>query len=279
VQLRVTDSAGLSGVASLQILVDVSPPQAKIISPDPSLTWAVGDVISFSGSGTDPDDVTKNGLPASAFTWSLVLMHCPSDCHAHSLQDFVGVTSGKVTAPDHEYPSYLQLRLTVTDPTGLTNSTAIKLLPKTTFLRFESDPPGLGVAVGPVSRPTPFELRVIDRSRHSISVPAVQALNGASYGFMGWSDHGAASHEVSAGDAISTYKASFAEIAWHRPLDPPPAPVQTSGCDCELSSRSHNGRFGAGLLFFLGAFRLLGWRSAERRSCRLRARSRPRSSH
>jgi PKD repeat protein len=274
VQLRVTDSAGLTGTATLQILVDVSPPQERIISPDPSLTWAVGDVISFTGTGST-DDPSKASLPASAFVWSVVLMHCPSDCHAHSLQDFVGVTSGKITAPDHEYPSYLQLRLTVTDSNGLSTSSTIKLQPKTTYLRFESDPPGLSVAVGPVSHPAPFELRVIDGSLHSISVPALQTLNGESYGFLGWSDRGAASHEVRAANGLVTYKASFAELGWHRPNDPPVPIVQQSGCNCVLSSRSPGGTDGAALLF--GGLTLLGWRSKARRSSPRPARSRLRS--
>jgi glucose/arabinose dehydrogenase len=274
VQLRVTDNAGLTGTASLQILVDVSAPQAQITTPDASLAWAVGDVISFAGVGTALDNAAKSTLPASAYTWSLVLMHCPSDCHAHSLQDFVGVTSGKFTAPDHEYPSYLQLRLTVTDTIGLSTSITIKLQPKTTFLRFESEPPGVAVAVGAISQQAPFELRVIDGSLHSISVPAVQTLNGESYGFLGWSDRGAASHEVRAGDAIATYKASFASLGWHRANDPPPAPVQQSGCECGLSSRSALGA--EGWLLFVGALRLGGWRSRARRSFPRPARSRPR---
>ena len=123
----------------------------------------------------------------------------------------------KITAPDHEYPSYLQLRLTVTDSTGLATSTILKLQPKTALLRFESVPPGLGVAVGPISQAAPFELRVIDGSLHSVSVPVTQTLNGTSYGFLGWSDHGAASHEVRATGAPVTYTASFAQVTSHRP--------------------------------------------------------------
>ena len=53
---------------------------------------------------------------------SLVLQHCPSNCHTHPLQTFAGVASGSFTAPDHEYPSYLELRLTATDSGGLTNT-------------------------------------------------------------------------------------------------------------------------------------------------------------
>ena len=36
------------------------------------------------------------------------------DCHTHPLQTFPGVASGSFRAPDHEYPSYLNLTLTAT---------------------------------------------------------------------------------------------------------------------------------------------------------------------
>ena len=60
--------------------------------------------------------------PARALQWTLVLQHCPSNCHAHPSQTFTGVASGSFAAPDHEYPSYLELRLTATDAGGLTDT-------------------------------------------------------------------------------------------------------------------------------------------------------------
>ena len=41
---------------------------------------------------------------------------------ADVIQDFSGVASGSFVAPDHEYPSYLELRLTATD-SGTSSST------------------------------------------------------------------------------------------------------------------------------------------------------------
>ena len=45
------------------ITVDNAPPVPTISAPLPTLTWKVGDAITFSGSATDPEDGT---LPASA---------------------------------------------------------------------------------------------------------------------------------------------------------------------------------------------------------------------
>ena len=94
----------------------------------------------FSGSGTDTQD---GNLPASALSWSLILHHCPSTCHTHPLQDFVGVASGSFTAPDHEYPSHLELVLTATDSGGLTDTASVTLLPQTVNLTFTTSPSGL----------------------------------------------------------------------------------------------------------------------------------------
>ena len=140
-RLRVTDSPGASSVSGpIVITVGNTPPTATINAPSGSLTWRVGDVIAFSGSGTDPQD---GNLPASALSWSLILNHCPSNCHSHPLQDFVGVASGSFTAPDHEYPSNLELVLTVTDSGGLTSTASVTLQPQTVNLTFTTSPSGL----------------------------------------------------------------------------------------------------------------------------------------
>ena len=128
-----------------------------ISSPSSTLTWKVGDLINFSGSATDPQDGT---LPASALSWSLILHHCDpptQTCHIHDLQTFNGVSSGSFNAPDHGYPSYLELLLTATDSQGLSTTTSVSLQPQTVNLTFAS------VAAGPPGRlrrlrrrPTPY---------------------------------------------------------------------------------------------------------------------------
>jgi PKD repeat protein len=110
--LRVTDSVGASDTDAVTITVGNTAPTATIAAPPAGTTWKVGDVINFSGSASDAQD---GNLPASALTWELDLQHCPSNCHTHVLTTFNGVASGSFTAPDHEYPSYLELKLTAKD--------------------------------------------------------------------------------------------------------------------------------------------------------------------
>ena len=74
--------------------------------------WKVGDTDRFSGPATDP----QQGSLRPVGSWALVMQHCAADlCHTHPIQDYAGVASGSFYAPDHEYPSYLELTLTATD--------------------------------------------------------------------------------------------------------------------------------------------------------------------
>jgi glucose/arabinose dehydrogenase len=212
VGLRVTDSRGASGTATTVISASNSAPTATINAPLSTTRWKVDDLISFSGSATDQQDGT---LPASALSWSLILHHCPSNCHTHPLQSFPGVASGSFSAPDHEYPSYLELRLTATDSGGLQDTESVLLDPQTVSLSFQSSPPGLQLVVGSSAGTTPFSRTVITGSVNSLSAPSPQTLGGVAYRFVSWSDGGAQSHNVVA-NAPATYSATYTVS------DPPP---------------------------------------------------------
>jgi glucose/arabinose dehydrogenase len=114
--VQVSDTLGASAVARVDIDVGNTPPTPVIASPSAALTWAVGQAISFAGSAADAQD---GPLPDRALSWELIVHHCRSetmtDCHTHSIMTVNGVSSGSFTAPDHEWPSYLELRLTAFD--------------------------------------------------------------------------------------------------------------------------------------------------------------------
>jgi hypothetical protein len=169
-------------------------------------TWKVGDVISFSGSATDPEQVN---LPASALSWSVILHHCPSNCHEHPLQAFSGVASGSFPAPDHDYPSYLEVRLTATDSRGVTDTRSVSLFPQTVTLSFQSEPSGLQIVIGSDTAPSPFSRTVIVGSANSVAAPTPQTFNGSGYQFKSWSDGGSAAHTIVAGPSPATFTATF----------------------------------------------------------------------
>ncbi|MEO6025999.1 MAG: PQQ-dependent sugar dehydrogenase, partial [Candidatus Binatia bacterium] len=153
VQLRVTDPHGASATTTVTITAGNSHPTAVITTPTNTLTWHAGSLISFSGSATDPEE---GALGASALTWTLVLHHCPSNCHEHTVQIFEGVAGGSFTAPEHDYPTHLELRLTATDAGGLSRTTSALLYPETVELTLATDPPGLTITAGATSTTAPY---------------------------------------------------------------------------------------------------------------------------
>jgi glucose/arabinose dehydrogenase len=205
-KLRVTDPGGLSATATVTVTVGNTAPTATINAPAAGTTWKVGDVISFSGSATDLQDGT---LPASALTWDLILHHCPSNCHTHPVQTFAGVASGSFTAPDHEYPSYLELRLTATDSGGLQHSVSRQLDPRTVVLTFQTTPGGLRLTVGATASTATFSRTVIVGSRNTISAPSPQRKGQKDYTWTSWSDGGAQTHDIIAPATATTYTARF----------------------------------------------------------------------
>ncbi|HLE15792.1 MAG TPA: PKD domain-containing protein, partial [Anaerolineales bacterium] len=207
--LKVTDSQGAFDSDSVAISAGNTPPTASIKQPAVGTTWTVGQTITFSGSASDQQEGI---LPASALSWSMVMMHCPSNCHAHPIQDFAGVAGGTFKAPDHEYPSFLELRLTATDSKGLQDTRVLKLYPKTSVLTFKTEPAGLQLVVNGASQTAVFSRTVIAGSRNSVSATTPQTLNEISYQFASWSDGGAQTHDATAPGSARTYTARFTPV-------------------------------------------------------------------
>ncbi len=203
VQLKVTDNQGAFDIARVLISAGNSP-TAFIDAPVASTQWQVGQSITFSGHATDPNEV----LPPSAFTWEIILHHCPSNCHTHPIQSFTGVTTGSIAAPDHDFPSQLEIKLTVTDTQGLKDTKSVLLDPQTVALNFASTPSGLELVVGSSSAPTPFTRTVILGSVNSVSAATPQPLGGVTYYYASWSDGGNQSHLIT-GTAPATFVATY----------------------------------------------------------------------
>ena len=64
-----------------------------------------------------------------ALDWQLIMHHCtsPGNCHEHGIQSFENTAGGTFVAPDHEYPSHLELKLTATDSSNKTATVSREL--------------------------------------------------------------------------------------------------------------------------------------------------------
>ena len=211
VRLRVTDSRGESDVDTITILASNTAPTPNIDSPLASETWEVGSTISFSGSATDPEEGT---LPPSALTWQVTLHHCATltSCHQHPLHTFVGVSSGSFAAPDHEYPSYLELKLTAEDQYEVQSTTSIEPHPDLVDLTFATTPAGLQVMFNGETKASPFTETWIVGATVEISTETTQQSAGWDWAFQSWSDGHNRTHSFPAPSSDTTYTATFDAI-------------------------------------------------------------------
>jgi hypothetical protein len=128
------------------------------------------------------------------------------------VQTWTGVASGSFNAPDHDYPSHLELRLTATDSGGLSDAESVELQPQTVQLSFATQPTGLQLVVGSTSEATPFTRTVIVGSQNSLSATTPQSQGGTLYGFSSWSDGGTQTHNIVAPATPTTYTATYSEV-------------------------------------------------------------------
>ena len=215
---RLSVSDGVNTTFSTPVSISVgSPPTATILSPQDGSFFVAGDVISYSGDGTDPDDGT---LPASAFTWTIDFLH---EGHVHPGTPISGVKSGTFTIPTsgHDFSGNTRYRitLTVTDSTGLTDTRSVLIFPRKVNLSFNTAPAGLTVYLDGVAKTTPFVYDTLTGFSHTVEARN-QALGGTSYTFGSWSDGGGQTHTIVAPAAdqsyVATFQASAGPAGWRR---------------------------------------------------------------
>jgi glucose/arabinose dehydrogenase/PKD repeat protein len=208
-RLRVTDPSGLTDTVNVPITAGSPPvPIITINSPAPGTTWKVDDTISFSGSATDH---AGNPIPPSGLTWDINLRHCDrvtGSCHTHPLQSFGGVAGGSFPAPDHEFPSHLEIELTARDSAGLSGTAIRRLDPKTVQLTLASQPAGARITLGGETLTAPATREVIQGSVNAIGTETPQTIGGVPYSFASWSNAGARNHTTVV-NADTTITANF----------------------------------------------------------------------
>ena len=222
VRLRVTDPGDLADTDTVQISVANTPPVPAIQTPSNGATAGAGQQVTFSGSASDAQD---GNLAASRLSWTLRIQHCPDSCHAHDIETFPGVASGSFVAPDHEYPSHLELILTATDSNGVSSSVTRQIDYRTVPLQFRSVPSGLSLTVNGTASTTPFTRTVIQGSANSVSATTPQTVGSTTYTFDTWSDSGPATHTITAPAAAATYTATYV----HPDTDAPSGSVTIAG--------------------------------------------------
>lgn len=222
VAVKVSDGQ-FDSVARVTIYPGDEPPKPLIELPKPTLEWKVGQKITLLGSAKDFEE---NSLPGLSLYWSTRIAHCPNgpeSCHKHPLQVFAGLKEASFLAPEHDYPSFIEITLRATDKRGLAASKTIQIDPRTVELAMKSNPPGIALTAGLKVEPAPFALTAIEGSNVPIAAPQTVQLNGQTYNWQSWSDGGARSHTVLAS------KSATLEALYRTPGEKsgPPTPPST----------------------------------------------------
>lgn len=186
-------------------------PKGTITSPTDKTKYNAGQTITYSGTGTDPQDGT---LGDKAFSWTIVFHHAT---HTHPfLGPITGKKSGSFTIPAQgEWASnvWYRINLTVTDASGQTSTSYVDVVPNTVTLTFETKPTSLQTAIDGVPSTAPYTQSTVVGLKRTISTTDGQTVNGKTYTFASWSDKGALSHEITIPAKDTTYTATFQEGA------------------------------------------------------------------
>jgi glucose/arabinose dehydrogenase len=205
--VRLTVSDGVNSTISTPISIEVgSPPTPTITSPTDGTFFVANQVISYSGTGTDPQDGT---LPASAFTWNIDFLH---DGHVHPGTPVTGVKSGTFTIPttghDFEGLTRYRITLTVTDSSGLSTSTSVIIWPTKVNLTFNTAPQGVTLYLDGIAKTTPFVYDTLVGFNHDIEARNATSGN-STYTFASWSDGGAQEHVIVVPSTDKSYTANY----------------------------------------------------------------------
>ena len=205
----VTNPAGsvTSNAATLTVTTFNAAPTAKILSPVNHTLYRAGTVITFTGTGTDPEDGT---LPASAFSWTVDFHH---DAHKHDGPPVANNTkSGSFTIPNQGETAtnvWYRLFLTVTDTKGLQHRDSIDLDPRIVTVQLATNPTGLQLNLNNQAIKTPFSQSYVAGMLIPLNAPSSQTLNGVAYQFTNWSSGTLTGGNMIVPDVNTTYKANF----------------------------------------------------------------------
>jgi glucose/arabinose dehydrogenase len=211
VTLTVTDPSGASAMARTTILVGTLP-QISITQPSTDLVVNVGTQVPFRATASDQDD----GDLTDEIEWTGALHH-----NVHTHPDYLPPTtggSGSVVFADHEDGAFLRLCATVSNSSGLPASDCVDVRPTTTAVTVDSVPRGQVVSFGGTTAATPFTVSSNRGALRRLSAPATAGCRS----FVGWSDGGAATHDIVVPNAATTYTANFGACTnpvLHLPFD------------------------------------------------------------
>ena len=197
-----------SNNATLTVTTANQAPNATISTPVAGTTYAAGTSISFSGTGTDPENGT---LGASAFEWFVIFHHATHTHPGPSAPD--GVTSGSFSIPNTGETAtdvFYRLYLVVTDLQGAKDTAFRDILPRTSTLVINTNPQGLTITLDGQPFTAPYTFNSVEGILRTLGATSPQTINNAlTYTFGNWSHGGSQTQTLATPVNNTSYTANF----------------------------------------------------------------------
>ena len=207
VRLTARDGRGLDETTSLWVDAGNAPPQIELDVP---ALASLGTSITARATAVDDED------GAVAADIGVVLVHGD---HRHPLATGIGELPFTLT-PDHDADSWYEVTARASDRYGREGIERRRVDVRSVPLTLTSEPEGAPLSyagqqvTAPVNRPAAVGFRT------TVSAAERFERDGREYRFAGWSDGGAAIHDITVPDGPARFVARYTTA-----LEPPPAAV------------------------------------------------------
>ena len=205
---RLTVSAnGDESVASPIVIQVGIPPTLTVAAPTEGQLYRAGDTITYNAFASDGAGFDLNDAGIS----TVVRLH-----HGTHYHPFVGPLVGRVgsfTIPmvgEASADTSYELTVTATDTNGLTATEVVTIRPRTSQLTVASSPSGVALTIDGIPVTTPYTTTAVVGFHRLAAAPVItHAADGTPLQFAGWSDGHTIAHTIAAGDADTTYTATY----------------------------------------------------------------------
>ncbi|MFG3339221.1 PQQ-dependent sugar dehydrogenase [Glycomyces sp. NPDC048151] len=207
-----------SAESTVEIQVGNTRPEAVVLTPEAGLTYDGGDLVSFTGSATDPED---GALDADSLSWTVQFHHAD---HVHPFYGPAEGASGQIEIPRAPHGgdnTFYRITLTATDSGGLTDTASVDVHPNTVEVAIATDPPGLEFTLDG----RPFETatkRMVVGTEYVLGAESPQYAGGSRFQFAGWSTGAEQQHTFTVPGEDTAVTAQFEELPY------PPAPWEST---------------------------------------------------
>lgn len=187
IRVVVTNEYGME--TSLAAVLDVTadtPPVAEIVLPLEGTTYRAGDIIDFSGLGTDAED---GMLDPASLTWQIDFHH---DTHLHPfLPPTSGISGGQFEVPVNSETAsnvWFRIHLIAKDSAGLETEVIRDIYPETSVFTPVSNVEGTSIAVDGQPKETPINITGVINVNRSLEAPTQVPYGEGTALFSQWLD-------------------------------------------------------------------------------------------